>query len=80
MDEQIEDHLGMTDQQWATFQAHTQGFGEQDESGVDISMLRENLRLTPEERLQKHERALRFVLELRHAGEAAGLSYASTDP
>lgn len=48
-----EDHLGMTDEQWAWFQAYTHGFGEQDENGVDISLLRENLRLTPTQRVEK---------------------------
>jgi predicted nucleotidyltransferase len=53
-----EDHLGMTDEQWAWFQAYTHGFGEQDENGVDVSLLRENLRLTPTQRLQKLQRFL----------------------
>jgi hypothetical protein len=53
-----EDHLGMTDEQWAWFQAHTHGFGEQDENGVDVSLLRENLRLTPTQRLEKLQRFL----------------------
>lgn len=38
-----------------------------DENGVDLSHLRENLRLTPAERMQKHEAARRFVRELHHA-------------
>jgi len=37
----------------------------QDENGVDLSHLRENLRLTPAERLEKHELARRAVLELQ---------------
>lgn len=45
------DRLGMTEAQWEQFQAHTQGFGEQDGNGVDLSLLRENLRLTPEQRV-----------------------------
>jgi hypothetical protein len=53
-----EDHLGMNDEQWAWFQRHTHGFGEQDENGVDVSVLRENLRLTPSQRLQKFQRFL----------------------
>jgi predicted nucleotidyltransferase len=48
-----EDRLGMTDEQWERFQAYTHGFGEQDENGVDVSLLRENLRLTPEQRVLK---------------------------
>jgi hypothetical protein len=48
-----EDRLGMTDEQWERFQAYTRGFGEQDENGVDVSLLRENLRLTPEQRVRR---------------------------
>jgi predicted nucleotidyltransferase len=48
----------MTDEQWAWFQAYTHGFGEQDENGVDVSLLRENLRLTPSQRLRKFQRFL----------------------
>ena len=56
-----EDHLGMTDEQWAWFQAHTRGFGEQDENGVDVSLLRENLRLTPSQRVEKLLRGPSFA-------------------
>ena len=45
-------------------------FGEQDENGVDLSLLRENLKLTPTERMHKHNRALLFVRELQRAGQA----------
>ncbi len=62
-----EDHLGMTDEQWAQWQAYTHGYGEQDENGVDVSLLRENLKLTPTERLQKHQRALHLYWEVRRA-------------
>ena len=40
-------------------------FPEQDENGVDLSLIRENLRLTPLERLRKAERAWRDMLRLR---------------
>jgi predicted nucleotidyltransferase len=56
-----EDHLGMTDEQWAWFQAHTHGFGEQDENGIDVSLLRENLRLTPSQRVEKLQRVLAAI-------------------
>ena len=69
---EAEDHLGMTDAQWAQWQAYTRGYGEQDENGVDVSLLRENLKLTPTERLQKHQNALRFFQEVRRAAESAG--------
>ncbi len=43
-------------------------YGEQDENGVDLSLIRQNLRLTPEERLLRGDHARRGVLELqRHA-------------
>lgn len=44
---------GWTAEQWATFQEYTRGYGDQDENGIDLSLLRENLKLTPTERLQK---------------------------
>ncbi len=58
-----EDHLGMTDDQWAQWQAYTHGYGEQDENGIDISLLRGNLKLTPWERLGKLEHLLRAFKE-----------------
>ena len=33
-------------------------YGDQDENGVDLSLLRENLKLTPRERLAKLQRIL----------------------
>lgn len=53
-----EDRLGMTEEQWEQFQAYTHGFGEQDDSGVDISLLRENLKLTPSQRVEKLQRRI----------------------
>ena len=38
--------------------------------GVDRTLLRENLKLTCEDRARKHSRALDMVLELRRAGRA----------
>ena len=35
--------------------------------GVDLSLLRENLRLTPQERIRAHGRALNEALRLRRA-------------
>lgn len=63
-------HLGMTDAQWAQWQAYTRGFDDQDESGVDLSHLRANLRLTPTERLEKHRRANDLRMEVRRAAAA----------
>lgn len=43
-------------------------YGEQDENGVDLSLIRENLKLTPLERLRKHERARLQTLKLLEFG------------
>ena len=40
------DRRGMTEEQWAWFQKATRGNGDQDRNGVDLSLLRRNLRLT----------------------------------
>ena len=53
-----EDRLGMPDEQWEWFQSYTHGFGEQDENGVDVSLLRENLQLTPSQRVERMLRTL----------------------
>lgn len=50
--------LGMTDAQWETWRRHTQGFGEQDENGVDLTALRRNLRLTAAQRLARLQQAV----------------------
>ena len=65
---------GMTDAQWEIYKRATSGYGEQSESGIDISLLRENLKLTPTQRIEKMRRALSFVMEVRRAGILAGLS------
>ena len=38
---------------------------------VDLTLIRENLRITPEQRLQKHEELRQFAEELAKAGRAA---------
>jgi hypothetical protein len=48
-------------------------FAAQNEYGDDLSLLRENLKLTPTERFIKYERAARLALEIYRAGERAGL-------
>lgn len=37
--------------------------------GIDVSLLLENLKLTPEEKILKHDKMLRLVLEARQAGK-----------
>ena len=57
--------LGMTPEQWEAFQKYTRGFGEQDDYGVDLSLLRENLRMTPTERWNRLRREMRFFQHAR---------------
>ena len=44
------------------------GFGEQDENGIDLSLIRENLKLTPLERIRKADSARRQTLKLLEYG------------
>ena len=39
------------------------------EYGFDMSLVEDALRLTPEQRLEQHQRALDMMLELKEAGE-----------
>ncbi len=43
-------------------------YGEQDENGIDLSLIRENLKLTPLERIRKGDAARRQVLRLLEYG------------
>ena len=43
-------------------------YGEQDENGVDLSLIRMNLRLTPAERLRRGDKARRDALQLLEYG------------
>lgn len=43
-------------------------YGERDENGVDLSLIRENLKLTPVERLRKGDAARRQTLRLMAYG------------
>jgi hypothetical protein len=58
---------GWTPEQWAIFQTYTHGYGDQDENGIDLSLLRENRKLTPTQRLDKLRSALRFFAEVERA-------------
>ena len=46
----------------------TSDYGEQDENGVDLSLIRMNLRLTPAERLRRGDKARRDALRLLEYG------------
>ena len=52
-------------------------YGEQGESGIDIEQLRANLKLTPTERMEKAQKAIRFFEEVRRAGRNHRLSQSS---
>ncbi len=39
------------------------------EYGFDMSLVEDALRMTPEQRLEQHQRALDMILELKEAGE-----------
>jgi hypothetical protein len=43
----------------------------QNKDGIDLTLIRENLKLTPTQRLQKHNRMAKFALELKLAGHTA---------
>jgi|tagenome__1003787_1003787.scaffolds.fasta_scaffold8843301_1 hypothetical protein len=43
-------------------------YGEQDENGVDLSLIRENLKLSPKDRLLRGDRARRSALRLLEYG------------
>ena len=43
--------------------------GTRDEEGYDISLIREMLRMTPDERLDWHHTLVKIIEELRHAVE-----------
>ena len=77
MDEEPEDRLGMTEEQWTWFREFTRGYGDQDENGIDISLLRESLRLSPTERVERVVRGQELLRELKRAG--AALRRATTD-
>jgi hypothetical protein len=62
----------MTDRErleaWIKANCGPHQYGEQDENGVDLSLIRANLNLTPEERLLQGDRARRGALELLEYG------------
>lgn len=43
-------------------------YGEQDENGVDLSLIRDNLRRTPAERVRQADKARRDYLRLQEYG------------
>ena len=65
--------MDLTPEQLAVLQKYSgkHYYGEQDENGVDLSLIRENLKLSVEERLARASRARRSALRLREIGRLA---------
>ena len=63
-----QDHRGSTADPGGEPPFGPRWYGEQDENGVDLSMIRELLRLTPAERLRRADRARRDALRLLEYG------------
>ncbi len=74
MDEDIDLNAHLTEEQREQARRATTGYVEQGANGYDLSMFRENLRLTPTERIQKMQRALILSQEVAHAGREHRLS------
>lgn len=53
--------------QWQEENPHV--WGDQDENGVDLARLRENLKLTPAERLRHNGMGLMAIRQVEEAGE-----------
>ena len=58
----------MTKEEYLRKMGDPRWYGEQDENGVDLSLIRENLKLTPEERLRRMEQEAEAAMELRKGG------------
>lgn len=57
-------------EEWIRQNCGPHQYGEQDENGVDLSLIRANLTLTPIERLRKGDRATSDMLRLRKHARA----------
>ncbi|MES2462820.1 MAG: hypothetical protein V4671_19735 [Armatimonadota bacterium] len=55
-------------------------WGDQDENGIDLARLRENLKLTPAERIDQHETARWFAMKVKEAGERSRIAQRSSTP
>ena len=58
----------MTPDQKAAFDQWTHSYGEQDENGIDLSLIRENFKLTPLQRARLGDLARRRALEMQEHG------------
>ena len=64
---EMNEQLDMTDDQWAVFSRLTQGFPHHNQDGVDLSLLRDNLALSPLERLRKLQKEIASLYSLDRA-------------
>ena len=67
MNETEQQRMGMTDAQWEIYQRVVTRYGDQSESGIDLSLLRENRKLTPTQRLAKLQAVHDFFVEADNA-------------
>lgn len=61
-------------------QPATSKYGPQGANGFDLTLFRANLRLTPEERIERLQQAVLFFEEVRRAGRNARLSRDDSTP
>lgn len=47
--------------------------------GLDLTLIRENLKLTPSQRMEKFERAMKLFFELQRAGQRMRAIEAASD-
>jgi hypothetical protein len=63
---------------WMKERGGPRAYGEQDENGVDLSLIRENFRLSYEERIRKADAARRQAQEMMD--NARGRLHSATGP
>ncbi len=68
MNEEVDFRDEMSQEDLAKYYQFISGYGKQDESGIDISLLSANLELTATERIEKMRRGAKFIREIRNAG------------
>ena len=76
----VMDPSKMTAEEYLKLLANPRWYGEQDENGVDLSLIRENLRLTAHERLVKGDRGRHNALRLRAIGERSRANQRAGQP
>lgn len=58
----------MTAEEYLAKMRDPRWYGEQDENGVDLSLIREALKLTPTQRIRRSDKARRDLLRLNEYG------------